>query len=254
MRRSSAHAVLPRSPSRFSLAVRVTAPSARGAATPVPRPVAQARRAPGRAKAEASAGSTQGGGGAGSGGTGPVVLSKGGVMLRLLTQSEYLTSVQALLGTAHDPADAAGRELGRRLRLRGSEPNVGDRHGGDGVRDREPGSDRRGLRRYRALAEARGLRAEGGSQRRLRDHLHQDLRAERLPTRPHQRRSDAVAGGGQERGDAGGHRRAGAGDGDLRTASIAELPLSGRDQQARHHQRSPEVRRVVDGAVASLTC
>jgi len=35
----------------------------------------------------------------GSGGTGAVVLSTGGVMLRLLTQSEYVTSVQALLGT-----------------------------------------------------------------------------------------------------------------------------------------------------------
>jgi hypothetical protein len=33
-----------------------------------------------------------------TGGTGPVVLSKGGVMLRLLTQAEYLTSVQLLLG------------------------------------------------------------------------------------------------------------------------------------------------------------
>ena len=54
-------------------------------------------------------GSSQGGGMAGTGqaggmsGTGgslpPVVLSKGGVMLRLLTQAEYVTSVQSLLGT-----------------------------------------------------------------------------------------------------------------------------------------------------------
>ncbi len=35
----------------------------------------------------------------GTGGTTPVVLSKGGVMLRLLTQAEYLASVRSLLGT-----------------------------------------------------------------------------------------------------------------------------------------------------------
>jgi hypothetical protein len=40
-----------------------------------------------------------GGGGSGSGGAGSGVLSKGGVALRLLTQPEYLTSVQSLLGT-----------------------------------------------------------------------------------------------------------------------------------------------------------
>ena len=46
------------------------------------------------------AGTGQGGGMSGTGGTAPpVVLSKGGVMLRLLTQAEYLTSVQSLLGT-----------------------------------------------------------------------------------------------------------------------------------------------------------
>ena len=45
-------------------------------------------------------GSGQVGGTSGTGGTAPpVVLSKGGVMLRLLTQAEYLTSVQSLLGT-----------------------------------------------------------------------------------------------------------------------------------------------------------
>jgi hypothetical protein len=47
-----------------------------------------------------SSGATQGGSGStGAGGTGSGVVSKGGVMLRLLTQSEYSTSVQALLGT-----------------------------------------------------------------------------------------------------------------------------------------------------------
>ena len=61
-------------------------------------------------------GSSQGGGMAGTGqaggmsGTGgslpPVVLSKGGVMLRLLTQAEYLTSVQSLLGTLTTALDA----------------------------------------------------------------------------------------------------------------------------------------------------
>ena len=45
----------------------------------------------------------------------------------------------------------------------------------------------------------------------------------------------------------GGHRRVWAADGDVRTASIAELPLSDRDQRGRQQQRSPEVRRVVDG-------
>jgi hypothetical protein len=49
------------------------------------------------------AGSSLGGGITQGGGTGgsvpPVVLSKGGVMLRLLTHAEYLTSVQSLLGT-----------------------------------------------------------------------------------------------------------------------------------------------------------
>jgi hypothetical protein len=63
-------------------------------------------------------GSSQGGGMAGTGqaggmsGTGgslpPVVLSKGGVMLRLLTQAEYLTSVQTLLGTLTAALDAPG--------------------------------------------------------------------------------------------------------------------------------------------------
>jgi hypothetical protein len=45
------------------------------------------------------AGSSQGGTSGTGGSAPPVVLSKGGVMLRLLTQSEYLTSVQSLLGT-----------------------------------------------------------------------------------------------------------------------------------------------------------
>ena len=63
-------------------------------------------------------GSSQGGGMAGTGqaggmsGTGgslpPVVLSKGGTMLRLLTQAEYLTSVQTLLGTLTAALDAPG--------------------------------------------------------------------------------------------------------------------------------------------------
>jgi hypothetical protein len=45
-------------------------------------------------------GTGQGGGMSGTGGSlPPVVLSKGGTMLRLLTQAEYLTSVQSLLGT-----------------------------------------------------------------------------------------------------------------------------------------------------------
>jgi hypothetical protein len=39
------------------------------------------------------------GGSSGSGGSGPVVLNKGGTTLRLLTRDEYLTSMQALLGT-----------------------------------------------------------------------------------------------------------------------------------------------------------
>jgi hypothetical protein len=51
-------------------------------------------------------GSSQGGGGmAGTGGM-PVVLSKGGTMLRLLTHDEYLTSVQSLLGTLTTQLDA----------------------------------------------------------------------------------------------------------------------------------------------------
>src|SRR3982751_4574765 len=53
----------------------------------------------GSAQGGSMAGTGQGGGGmAGTGGA-PVVLSKGGVMLRLLTQAEYTASVQALLGT-----------------------------------------------------------------------------------------------------------------------------------------------------------
>ena len=52
-------------------------------------------------------GSGQVGGTSGTGGTAPpVVLSKGGVMLRLLTQAEYLTSVQSLLGTLTAPLTA----------------------------------------------------------------------------------------------------------------------------------------------------
>ena len=193
-------------------------------------------------------GSGQVGGTSGTGGTAPpVVLSKGGVMLRLLTQAEYLTSVQSLLGTlttqltAPEDTSVAGF-----VSVGAGQMSVTD-SGGDGVRNREPGGDCRGLRQCPALADARGLHAEGRSQRRLRYHLHQDLRAGRLPTRPRRRGSAAVARGGQERGDAGGHRRLRAADGDVRTAAIAELPLSGRDQQGRQQQRSPEVRRVVDG-------
>jgi hypothetical protein len=55
----------------------------------------------------ATAGSSQVGGTSGTGGTAPpVVLSKGGVMLRLLTQAEYLTSVKSLLGTLTTPLTA----------------------------------------------------------------------------------------------------------------------------------------------------
>jgi hypothetical protein len=46
-----------------------------------------------------SSGSNQPGGGSGSGGTAPAMLSTGGVTLRLLTQAEYLSSVQSLVGT-----------------------------------------------------------------------------------------------------------------------------------------------------------
>lgn len=57
-----------------------------------------------------SSGSGQGGAGPGTGGGGPAVLSKGGVKLRLLTQAEYLTSIQTLLGLATQltvPADTS---------------------------------------------------------------------------------------------------------------------------------------------------
>jgi len=47
----------------------------------------------------AGGGSGSTGGGAGSGGTGPVATSTGGVKLRLLTQAEYLSSIQSLFGT-----------------------------------------------------------------------------------------------------------------------------------------------------------
>ena len=210
------------------------------------------RRAPsqggGTVKAGHGQASRSGGGTSGTGGTAPpVVLSKGGVMLRLLTQAEYLTSVQSLLGTLTTPlAVPDDISVAGFASVGAGQMSVTD-NGGDGVRNREPGSDCRGLRQYPALADAGGLRAEGGSQRRLRHHLHQDLRAGRLSTRPHRRGSAAVARGGQERGDAGGHRRVRAADGDVRTASIAELPLSGRDQRGRQQQRSPQVRRVVDG-------
>jgi len=46
-------------------------------------------------------------GGAGTGGAPPVPLNMGGVTLRLLTQSEYLASVQSLLGTLTTPMDLA---------------------------------------------------------------------------------------------------------------------------------------------------
>jgi hypothetical protein len=54
---------------------------------------------PGSNQAGGSSGSNQTGGGSGSGGTAPVVLSTGGVKLRLLTQAEYISSVQSLVGT-----------------------------------------------------------------------------------------------------------------------------------------------------------
>src|SRR6266567_1888649 len=47
----------------------------------------------------AGGGSGATGGGGGSGGTGPVATSTGGVKLRLLTQAEYLSSIQSLFGT-----------------------------------------------------------------------------------------------------------------------------------------------------------
>jgi hypothetical protein len=56
--------------------------------------------APIQAGGGGTSGSGQGGGTSGTGGTAPpVVLSKGGVTLRLLTQAEYLASVRSLLGT-----------------------------------------------------------------------------------------------------------------------------------------------------------
>jgi len=53
---------------------------------------------PGSNPTSGSSGSSQPAGGAGSGGTAPGTLSTGGVKLRLLTQAEYLTSVQSLVG------------------------------------------------------------------------------------------------------------------------------------------------------------
>ena len=177
----------------------------------------------------------------------PVVLSKGGVMLRLLTRAEYLTSIQSLLGTLTTQL-AAPEDISVAGFVSVGAANVSDRHGGDGVRNREPGSDCRGLRanttRWQKLV---GCAPKADLSDACVTTYIKNFGRSRLPTRPHRRRSDAVARGGQERGEAGGYRRVRAADGDVRTASIAELPLSGRDQQGRQQQRSPEVRRVVDG-------
>jgi len=54
---------------------------------------------PGSNQGGGSSGSNQTGGGSGSGGTAPGMVSTGGVTLRLLTQAEYLSSVQSLVGT-----------------------------------------------------------------------------------------------------------------------------------------------------------
>src|SRR6266545_2581633 len=67
---------------------------------PTPTPTqAGGGGATGSSQGGGASGSGQGGGTLGTGGTTPVVLSKGGVMLRLLTQAEYLASVRSLLGT-----------------------------------------------------------------------------------------------------------------------------------------------------------
>ena len=132
VRRSSAHAVVPGSLSRFCLALRVPAPSApRGRARARTRPGAEARRAPVKAEAPSAPSQwrhepnrrhdsgrrhDQGGGMSGTGGSAPpVVLSKGGVMLRLLTQRRVSRLGPVAPRHAHDPADGAGRCLGRRL-------------------------------------------------------------------------------------------------------------------------------------------
>ena len=191
----------------------------------------QGGRHAGAGQGGGTAGTGQGGGTSGTGGTAPpVVLSKGGVMLRLLTQAEYLTSVQSLLGTlttqlaAPEDTSVAGF-----VSVGAGQMSVTDM-AATAYETASLAATAEVFGNTTALAEARGLRAEGGSQRRLRHHLHQDLRAGRLPTRPRRRRSAAVARGGQERGDAGGHRRVRAGRRrrpdcfNRRTSSIGSRP------------------------------
>ena len=193
-------------------------------------------------------GSGQVGGTSGTGGTAPpVVLSKGGVMLRLLTQAEYLTSVQSLFGTltaqltAPEDTSVAGF-----VSVGAGQMSVTD----DAATAYETAS-------LAATAEVFGnaqrwqklvgctpkadlsdacvttyIKTFG------RAAFRRDLADEEVKQWLAVAKNAATLAGTAAYGLA---------DGDVRTASIAELPLSGRDQQGRQQQRSPEVRRVVDG-------
>ena len=143
-----------------------------------------------------TAGTGQVGGMSGTGGTAPpVVLSKGGVMLRLLTQAEYRTSVQSLLGTLTAPlAVVDDVSVAGFASVGAGQMSVTD----NAATAYETASLAAtaevfgNTQRWQTLV---GCAPTGESQRRLRHHLHHELRAGRLPTQPHRRGSAAVAWG-----------------------------------------------------------
>ena len=138
-----------------------------------------------------SGGSSATGGSSGSGGSAPVATSTGGVMLRLLTQAEYRTSIQSLLGTLTTqltlPADLS---FAHYVSVGASKTTVSDMMA-EAYETATRAAVAEVFGNAAALAKARGLRAAGRSQRRLRHHVHQKLWQECLPARPHRRRSSS---------------------------------------------------------------
>ena len=217
MRGRGAHAVLPRLPSQLYLAAPVRAGDI---GPPMDQP-------------EGAGGSSQTGGGTGSGGAASGPTSTGGVKLRLLTQAEYRSSLQSLFGTLTtkltlpDDVSVAGYVSVGASQNAVSDPAATAYEAASLAAVGEVFGDTQRWQKLVGCAPKADL-SDACVTTYIKSFGRIAFRRDLADVEV-----TAVANRGQERRDAREQRRAGAGDRDVRIPSIAELSLSGRDQQAR---------------------
>ena len=182
---------------------------------------------------EGAGGSNQTGGGTGSGGAGSGPTSTGGVKLRLLTQAEYRSSLQSLFGTLTtkltlpDDVSVAGYVSVGASQNEVSDPAATAYEAASLAAVGEVFGDTMRWQKLVGCAPKADL-SDACVTTYIKSFGRIAFRRDLADVEV-----TAVANRGQERRDDREQRRAGAGDRDVRIPSIAELSLSGRDQQAR---------------------